>query len=102
MTYLCVTVKERRMQSLYGKIKENLADGDTGGALALIEDGLKTADDAYLYYLKGNAHMKAGDWRQAMNAFLRAEELDPDGPAPEARHLLDKIMAFYNKDLYNP
>ncbi|MDO4930754.1 MAG: hypothetical protein Q4E59_06445 [Bacteroidales bacterium] len=90
------------MQSLYGKIKEKLDNGETEEALALIEQGLQAGDDAYLYYLKGNAHTKAADWRQAINAYLRAEELEPDGPATEAKRLLNQILEFYNKDLYNP
>lgn len=90
------------MQSLYDKIKSTLAAGDAEAALALIEAQPAAADDAALLYLKGNACMKAGRRREAMNAYRRAEELDPEGPAAEARRLLDDIMAFYNKDLYNP
>lgn len=90
------------MQSLYDKIKEEIASGDIRQALDLAEEALREAPDAYLLYLVGNAHAKAGHRREAMNAYRQAEALDPQGPAAEARQLMDNIMDFYCKDLYNP
>jgi len=90
------------MQSLYNKIKEETSAGRVGQALSLAEEALKKAPDAYLLYLCGNAHAKAGHRREAMNAYLRAEALDPQCPAAEARRLMASIYGFYCKDLYNP
>ncbi|MBQ9569657.1 MAG: tetratricopeptide repeat protein [Alloprevotella sp.] len=45
--------------------------------------------------------MKRSAWGEAISLFLQSEALDPDGPAREAREMLDDIMAFYNKDMYN-
>jgi hypothetical protein len=40
--------------------------------------------------------------RQAMNNYLEAMDLEPDGPAAQAYRTIQEILAFYNKDLYNP
>ena len=45
---------------------------------------------------------KQGQWHEAINCYLQAIELDPDSPAVEAKRMLDDILAFYNKDAYNP
>lgn len=91
------------MQSTYDKIKQETAAGHVDAALRLAEKALAAhSDDAYLLYLYGNAHAKAGRRQEAINAYLKAEAIDPDGPAAEARRLMDSIQAFYHKDLYNP
>ena len=47
---------------------------------------------------KGFLDGKAG----FINAYIQAIELDPESPAVEAKRMLDDIMAFYCKDMYNP
>ncbi len=56
---------------------------------------------AMLYYLQGKLFMKKSDWGNAISNFLKAEELDPNGPARQCRLMLNDIMAFYNKDMFN-
>lgn len=90
------------MQSLLDKIKRETDAGHAEAAIALAESALEAGDDARIYYLLGNAHAKAGRTREAINAYLRAEALDPESPAVEARRYLNDILAFYCKDLYNP
>lgn len=58
-----------------------------------------TAED---YYRAGNACRRTGDWQGAINNYLAAVELDPDSPAGEAKRMLDDILGYYNKDMYNP
>jgi hypothetical protein len=41
-------------------------------------------------------------WHEAINNYIQAIALDPDSPAVEAKRMLDDIMAFYCKDMYNP
>ena len=53
-------------------------------------------------YRKGNDHRKAGSFHEAINCYIEAARLDPDSPAVEAKKMLDDIMAFYCKDMYNP
>ena len=54
------------------------------------------------FYRQGNRHRKEGKWQQAMNSYLEAIALNPHSPAVEAKEMLDSIMEFYCKDIYNP
>ena len=54
------------------------------------------------YYLKGNEYRKQQQWHEAINCYIQAIALDPDSPAVEAKRMLDDIMSFYCKDMYNP
>ena len=63
------------------------------------EDITMTAEE---WYERGNALRKQSLWSEAINCYIRAIELDPDSPAVEAKRMLDDIMAFYCKDMYNP
>lgn len=58
-------------------------------------------DNATLFYLQGKAYMKQSNWGQAISCFKRAEEIDPQCPAHQCRLMLDDIMDFFNKDMYN-
>lgn len=64
--------------------------------------GVDKATMAMAYYLRGNAYRQQGNWRMAINSYLEAIELDPDGPAVMAYNNAQEILAFFNKDLYNP
>ena len=57
---------------------------------------------ATAYYLRGNAYRKNGDIRMALNSYLEAMDLDPDGPAAEAYRHVQELLAYYHKDYYNP
>ncbi len=54
------------------------------------------------YYIQGNLYRKEGNWQQAINNYLAAIKLDPESPAVEAKHMLDEILNYYCKDIYNP
>ena len=54
------------------------------------------------WYERGNAFRKESKWHEAINCYIQAIELDPDSPAVEAKRMLDDIMAFYCKNMYNP
>lgn len=88
-------------------IKSLLSADRTAEAVAAADellacDGVSTGDRAVAYYLRGNACRKQGNWRMAMNSYLEAKELDPDGPAAMAYDHVLEILEFFNKDLYNP
>ena len=57
---------------------------------------------AMAYYLRGNAYRQNGNVRMALNSYLEAMELDPDGPAAEAYRHVQELLAFYHEDYYNP
>ncbi len=60
-----------------------------------------SADDDKLYYLQGKIHLRNGEWQAATNAFLHAQDLNPESPAKEQLAMIKDIMDFYNKDMYN-
>ncbi len=83
-------------------IKQLIAEGKTQEAIRLLDQQLAatpSADEAY--FLKGNAYLKQGDVRQALNNYLLAMELNPESPAREAYRMQIDILNFYNKDMYN-
>lgn len=58
-----------------------------------------TADE---YYQLGNEYRRKGDWKYALDNYMEAIELDSESPAVEAKRMLDDIMSYYCKDMYNP
>ena len=58
-----------------------------------------TADE---YYQLGNEYRRQGDWKHALDNYMEAIELDSESPAVEAKRMLDDIMSYYCKDMYNP
>lgn len=61
--------------------------------------GQMTADG---YYRAGNGYRRKGDWQHAIECYLEAISLDPQSPAVEAKQMLDSILGYYCKDIYNP
>lgn len=83
-------------------IQSALDRGDPHKALQMVAQCKATqGEQAALSYLEGKAYMKLSDWREAQNAFLKAEELQPGGPSKQCLEMLADIMAFFNKDMYN-
>ncbi len=60
------------------------------------------AASAQEWYVRGNAFRKESKWHDAINCYIQAIELDPESPAVEAKRMLEDIMAYYCKDIYNP
>lgn len=54
------------------------------------------------YYKLGNEYRRSGNWQEAIRNYMEAIELDPESPAVEAKLMLDDILNYYNKDMYNP
>lgn len=54
------------------------------------------------YYIEGNRRRKEGNWQEAINNYVEAIQLDPNSPAVEAKKMLDDILNYYCKDIYNP
>ena len=90
------------MRETKEKIKTLIGEGILQEAIEqlnkLIGEG---SEDDELYYLRGNAWRKLGNWQQALNNYLEAISLNPEGPAKEAHRMLMEILEFYNKDMFN-
>ncbi|MBR5726426.1 MAG: tetratricopeptide repeat protein [Muribaculaceae bacterium] len=89
------------------EIREMLSHSEGEAALDAVNEIVENKDVsketlANAYYLRGNAYRQNGDIRMALNSYLEAMELDPDGPAAEAYRHLQELLAYYHKDYYNP
>ncbi|NDV81457.1 tetratricopeptide repeat protein [Bacteroides sp. 51] len=98
--------KEEKKDDL-DRIRRDIKEGRLDSAIRNLANRLIIAtispgpDKSELYYLLGNACRKKGDFHLAMDFYTRAIEENPDSPAVEARKVLQGIMNFYNKDMYN-
>lgn len=60
------------------------------------------AERAELIFRRGRLRWRFEDRAGAMGDYAEAASLDPSGGAPQALRQAQEIMAFFNKDLYNP
>ena len=90
------------MGSLDG-IESVLKDGNVEEAISLLREYISAAETPSdrAYYLLGNAYRKKGDWQGAINNYLEAMAINPEGPASNAYRMANDILDFYNKDMYN-
>lgn len=85
------------------KIKSLIEEGNLDEAIRLLELAIKEEpQNEKAYFQLGNIYRKLENWKEAINHYLRAEEINPDSPAKNARLMILDILNFYNKDLYNP
>ena len=91
---------------------------DMENSLKVIEDLLKTEkaeqarnlfeelgeqDTARYFLLKGNIEQKYQNWGEAINAFNRVLDIDPqNAEAANNLHMIKNILNFWNPDLLNP
>ena len=54
------------------------------------------------YYIKGNEYRRQGNWQEALHNYMEAIALDPESTDKEAKKMLEDILNYYNKDMYNP
>lgn len=86
-------------------LKELINRGDVDIAIQqldlLLQDTSVENERDTLYYLRGNAYRKKGDWKQALDNYQHAIDLNPNSPALQARTMAIDILNFYNKDMFN-
>ncbi len=84
-------------------IKKELNEGNVNAVIRkldiLIKNSPSSSDE--LYYLRGNAYRKLGNWQMALNNYLEAIERNPNSPALQAKEMVMDILNFYNKDMFN-
>ena len=84
-------------------IRQMIDCNRTEEAIALLDSLIAdNGDDDSLYYLRGNAHRKHNNWKNAMSDYCKAMEINPESPATAAYKAAVEILDFYNKDLLNP
>lgn len=86
-------------------LKELINRGDVDIAIEqlnlLLQDPSVEKEKDTLYYLRGNAYRKKGNWKQALDNYQYAIELNPNSPAIQARAMAIDILDFFHKDMYN-
>lgn len=84
------------------KIKQLIDAGEVEQAIILLNEYIeKHPDSDEAFFLRGNAYSKKSDFRQALNNYLNAMDINPESPAKQAHRMLMRIMEFHNKDMYN-
>ena len=74
---------------------------DTDRISELLEQLKQTDCDAHmLHYRLGNAYYQKGNWKEAIQHYLEACEINSDSPAREKLKMAYEILDFYNKDVY--
>lgn len=91
------------MTEKLSEIKRQIGNGHIENAINLLDQLIATHPElaAEAYYLRGNAYRKMGDWQGALNNYQESINLNPEGPAREARSMVMDILNFYNKDMFN-
>lgn len=93
----------KTIQEIKDMLSRSEGDEALRAANEIVENkGISKDTLAMAYYLRGNAYRQQGNVRLALNSYLESMDLDPDGPAAEAYRHLQELLAFYNKDYYNP
>ncbi len=86
-------------------LKELINRGDVEAAIEqlnlLLRDSSVEKEKETLYYLRGNAYRKQGNWKQALDNYQYAIDINPDSPALQARKMVIDILNFYHKDMFN-
>lgn len=85
------------------EIKQLIDNNDLDRALVHLEERLYcNPQDDEAYYYQGTLFWKQGNWKQAIENYLKATEINPASPARQAYEMVMEIINFSNPDLYNP
>ncbi len=97
--------ERRKDMEQINNLKELINQGDVDTAIKqldqLLQDNSVEKKKDTLYYLRGNAYRKKGDWKRALDNYQYAMDLNPESPAVQARKMAIDILNFYHKDLFN-
>ena len=93
----------KTIQEIKDMLSRSEGDAALDAANEIVEnEGTSRETLAQAYYLRGNAYRQNGNVRMALNSYLEAMDLDPNGPAAEAYRHLQELLDYYHKDYYNP
>ena len=59
-------------------------------------------EEAERYYQEGNQYRKQSDWQHALECYNHAISLNPESPAVKAKEMLNNILNYYCKEMFNP
>lgn len=82
--------------------KEALEQNRTEDALTILNEA-SIANNGEVMFLKGEIYFKLQRWGEALNQFSMLLEQHPsDSKAQSYCEMIQNILGFYHKDLYNP
>ena len=86
----------------YQTIRTLLDKEEYDKALATVDAFIEEAkDDDMLWYLRGNVFKKQERWKEAIDSYTEAIDINPKNPATTMRRICIDILNFYDKTLYN-
>ena len=90
------------MEIIVERAKEALDQNRHEEALIILNE-IAIANDGEVIFLKGEIYFKLQRWGEALNQFsLYLEQYPSDKKAESYCAMIQDILGFYHKDLYNP
>ncbi len=90
------------IEKLVYEAKTAIESGLTDEGIGIL-DQLVIAGHHEAFFLKGEVYFKLQQWGKALNEFSHYKELEPDDKRPDSYCLMiNNILGFYHRDLYNP
>ena len=90
------------LEIIVERAKEALDQNRHEEALIILNE-IAIANDGEVIFLKGEIYFKLQRWGEALNQFsLYLEQYPSDKKAESYCAMIQNIMGFYHKDLYNP
>ncbi|MCF6357633.1 MAG: hypothetical protein L3J54_07485 [Draconibacterium sp.] len=66
-------------------------------------NNIEPEESAAYYFTKGVLEQKFQNWGDAINAFAKVIEMEPDNAeAKNNLHLIQNILNFWNPEMFNP
>jgi tetratricopeptide (TPR) repeat protein len=77
-----------------------IGEGHIDEAISTLNQYVQTSSEQKdeAFYLRGNAYRKLSNWKQALNDYQSAIDINPESPAKQAREMLMDILNFYNPE----
>lgn len=88
--------------NIYKKVRDLLKNEQADEAKKLFQK-IEEGETAEYYLLKGAIAQKFQNWGDAINAYTKVQEIDPE--SEEAKNnlkLIQNILNFWNPDMFNP
>lgn len=84
------------------QIEENIRQGKIQESIDYLSHKLsETTDQETIYILLGKAYQKQTNWKEALNNFQLAIDINPNSDAIKMRKMIIDILEFFNKDMFN-
>ena len=80
-----------------------LLQAEKAGEAKVLFGRIAQAENAEYYLLKGKIEQKFQNWGEALNAFSKVLEFEPDnGEAKNRLQIIKGILNFWNPEMFNP